>query len=478
MTGTLLAGVARVPITPPAGIDLIGYAVREHGATGVHRELYATALVFAAGADRAVIVDCDLLALRSPYVDALRERVAARVGTTAPHVMLACTHTHSGPVVAADLRVGGANQGEDRLNDLEAAYMANLGYLIEGAAAMAAAALRPARVAAGQGRADFNINRREKLPGGRVVVGRNPDGACDHRVDVLRVDAADGTPIAGLINYACHPITLGPQSYQISPDFPGVAKAVMAANTGVPCLYLMGACGNIQPLETTLPTPAAAEKLGAVLGAEAARVFLGIRSQRTATRRTLIESMAPLSIYTEEPLPDTPPVIRAADTRLDLPLCPLPGEAQAEAAAREKRAALELLRAAGAPRGQVNVALIQDEWAQRVLALARAGVVNPAVPTALQAIRINDVAIAAVAAEAFVEIGLRVKAGSPLPATLFAGYANGCIGYIPTPESYPDGGYEVENSHKNFRLPSAVAPEGCALVVDGLLSLLKTVTAN
>lgn len=475
MADTLLAGVGRVPITPPIGIDLVGYAVREHGATAVHRELYATALVFAAGAVRTVVVDCDLLALRSPYVDRLRERVAARVGTTVPHVLIACTHTHSAPVTAVELRIGGGRQGEPQLSELEAAYMTNLGYLIEGAAAMAAAALRPARIAAGEGRATFNINRREKLPGGRVVIGRNPEGACDHSVGVLRIDATDGTPLAGIINYACHPITLGPQSYRISPDFPGVAKAVAEANVGAPCLYLMGACGNIQPLETTAPDVAPAEKLGAVLGAEAARVFLGLRTQRTVTRRTLIESMAPLSTYTEEPLPDAPPVLAAAEQRLELPLCPLPDEAGAALLAGEKRAALDQLRAAGAPRGQLNVALIQDEWAQQVLALARSGVRQASVPTMLQALRIGDVAIAAVGAEAFVEIGLQVKADSPLPATLFAGYSNGCIGYIPTPESYPDGGYEVENSHKNFRLPTAVAPAGCAMVVDGLLRLLRQV---
>jgi len=45
--------------------------------------------------------------------------------------------------------------------------------------------------------------------------------------------------------------------------------------------------------------------------------------------------------------------------------------------------------------------------------------------------------------EFFVEIGLAVKRRSPLHPTFLLGLANDSIGYIPTPEYYPEGGYEV-----------------------------------
>ena len=62
-----------------------------------------------------------------------------------------------------------------------------------------------------------------------------------------------------------------------------------------------------------------------------------------------------------------------------------------------------------------------------------------------------------------------VKRRSPLPRTLFAGYANGTIGYVPTPESYPEGGYEVTHACR-------VGPEAAGMIADQSLELLRRIT--
>ena len=52
------------------------------------------------------------------------------------------------------------------------------------------------------------------------------------------------------------------------------------------------------------------------------------------------------------------------------------------------------------------------------------------------------------------EIGLLLKRGLSPAVTVAAAYSNGLIGYIPSKNAYPLGGYEVDGSHHYFRLPA------------------------
>ena len=67
----------------------------------------------------------------------------------------------------------------------------------------------------------------------------------------------------------------------------------------------------------------------------------------------------------------------------------------------------------------------------------------------------------------FNEIGVAIKSRSPFADTFFVGYTNGSIGYIPVPQAYPEGGYEVE-------FASQVNPEAAGIVTEGCLKLLRT----
>ena len=93
-------------------------------------------------------------------------------------------------------------------------------------------------VGAGEGWADFNVNRRLRKPDGSVG-GANPTGAVDHRVRVLRFDRADvpeapGTlggsvmpqadPVAVLFSFACHSTVLMSANRRYSGDYPGAAR--------------------------------------------------------------------------------------------------------------------------------------------------------------------------------------------------------------------------------------------------------------
>ena len=100
------------------------------------------------------------------------------------------------------------------------------------------------------------------------------------------------------------------------------------------------------------------------------------------------------------------------------------------------------------------------------------------VECAVQALRIGDAALVGVAGEAFVEIGLAVKERSTIPHTIFLGYTNGCLGYIPTSAAYGPGGYEVQRAHAVYRLPQTIAPDSADRIISTGQKLLARIWTN
>ena len=75
-----------------------------------------------------------------------------------------------------------------------------------------------------------------------------------------------------------------------------------------------------------------------------------------------------------------------------------------------------------------------------------------------QVVRVGDIALIAWAAEVFHAHALAMKAASPAAFTLFAGYSNGMIGYLPTRDEHQKGGYEVDVSPYFYRLSGRLHP--------------------
>jgi hypothetical protein len=82
------------------------------------------------------------------------------------------------------------------------------------------------------------------------------------------------------------------------------------------------------------------------------------------------------------------------------------------------------------------------------------------VPMRINAVRIGDLALVTFGAETFTEIGMKVKAASPAAHTLFASVSDGCISYLHTEDSHPEGGYEVDVAPLAYRYPGRLQA-GC-----------------
>src|SRR5882724_6128073 len=124
----LLAGVARVDITPPLGLPLRGWAARNTRAKVAHEPLLAQALVVDDGVGGvAALVAVDLPHVGRTLTDAVRARVELLTGMPGSAVLLNASHTHSAPTL------GGGGVSWTPEDPEHAAYAAVLPELIAGA---------------------------------------------------------------------------------------------------------------------------------------------------------------------------------------------------------------------------------------------------------------------------------------------------------------------------------------------------------
>jgi hypothetical protein len=262
-----VAGVARRDVTPPVGIYHRTWGAATHDrATGVHRPLTATALIFQARNGRQsvdheqVIIAVDLCQLGACEMQALLESISRRGGVQPEQLMVAFSHTHSTGLMGLD-RVGLPG------GDLIPAFLNELAARIGDAVIEARQKARPAAIVYGSGRCTMAAQRdfRDETSG-QYVCGFNPDGVADDTVLTARITDETGAFLATVVNYACHPTTLSWQNTLLSPDFPGAMREVIERATGGPCLFLQGASGDIGPREGYVGDPEIADGNGRQLG--------------------------------------------------------------------------------------------------------------------------------------------------------------------------------------------------------------------
>jgi hypothetical protein len=314
------------------------------------------------------------------------------------------------------------------------------------------------------------------LADGRFLVGCNPDGFFDPEVGVIRIDLADGKPLACIVNYACHPTVLGPGNKLASPDYPGSTRKIVVQATGSTCFFLQGAGGNVGPIETFVPDAAVARRLGTILGLEAARVYLELQTRPTERKlRNVIASGAALADYENVPIQTPEPRLKFGHEFVQLPTRSPLAEVYEKSPERlaEWEDKLKELEARGGSREQFAVALqhVTRERLRTDRMHKYRG--KKTLPVETYAIQLGDAAIATISGEPYSEIGAEVKRRSPLAKkTLFAGYEGGEMMYIPTAEvfGYNPPPMEVDNS--------PYAPEAARIATDHLVNLLQRVATG
>lgn len=480
---TLLAGAAEADITPPFPVDLLGYVRRPLAATLAYEPLMATACVLRdeESGTTAAIIAADVVGLTTPMADRIRARVGERIRCDPSAVLLNSSHSHAAPWPGATIKLGGEF---DDWTETELDYWDSIPDRYAAVAEEAVARLAPARVSGGVGRADgLAVNRRERTADGRTILGWNRDGVRDDSVVAIRVDGLGGAPvltagIATLVSFACHPVVIGPDYPGAGPDFVGALRSRLSnlLRPGSVTVFLQGAAGDALPLESFRDDAAAlgaAHLFGERLALEAAHAVADAQPWATEFDRSDWGSVTPISLYRRRLAEAQPPQVLGTARRIvSLPLLELPAVTELERELAERRADLVARADRGETRVTMNPIRYHIAWLELMLAQEAAGGRATAIDGEVWAARIGDCAIVGAPGEIFGAIGSAVRGASPARTTIFAGYSQGSLGYVATPDEYPHGGYEPAISHRGYGQPAPFSPEVAGILERTSIELL------
>lgn len=437
----LSAGTGRSDITPAPGTPQGGWGAQTHE-RGITADLplYATALTISDGACQFILIDVDAIGFDEVVTSRILDEVQIATGMPRSHIRLSCTHTHSGPnTFRLEMIRGGRSMIE--------AYIQSLPAHIAGAAWQSMQSLTPVRVQAASGICSINVNRRVRLPDGRIGVGVNSGGFVDHTVRVVSFAGRDGEPVANLLHYACHPTTIAWQSQCFTPDYPGMARHVMERATGARCLFLQGAAGNLGPKVGFTGDHSVYRRWGRALGLTGAALAanMDVACVRYQMDRVQ-ESGAPIALYVPVAEIEEDSHLDVAYRMVPLPVRVMAPPEEAEAEAGLLRDEAKSIRERGASDEEIRFALALATQAGIRAGLSSRFHGKATIGWPLQTVAFGGIALSATAGEPFAETGVEIAKRSPFPHTLFSGYSNGGFGYLPTREAFAEGGYEVSTS--------------------------------
>jgi hypothetical protein len=403
------AGTAQVAITPKRPMWMSGYASRKSPSEGAVHDLWAKALALRDPDGRTVLlISLDVVGIDRDLSNRIRNTIGRNHGLGRDRIVLACSHTHCGPVVGTNLLT------MYRIDDAERRRIAEYAGWLEGAVAkMADDVLRRlagARLAWGNGRCDFAVNRRENpekdVPRLREQLAlRGPD---DHDVPVLRVCRDDGSLLSVVFGYACHCTVLDFNKF--CGDYAGFAQSeIEARHPGATALFVAGCGADQNPIPRR--SLELAERYGKQLAADVDKVLAG-------------------------PLQPIESGLRTSYEEIPLAFAAIPTKEQLEKDTSDP-----------------NVFIASRARHLRQI-LATRGRLEATYPYPVQAWRLDGVTWIFLGGEVVVDYSLRVKRSLGSSHTWASAYCNDVMAYIPSKRVLKEGGYEGATAMIYYGQPS------------------------
>ena len=442
------AGAAASNVTPRLGLPIVGNWTRPL-AENVHDELHAKCIVLDDGKTKLALVIVDNIGIRREVCAHVKEKIDGQTGIPPQNVLIAGTHTHS------SVRVGVID--EEKPGD----YSTFLASRIVDGVRRAVNNLEPARIGRGSAQVPGEVfNRRYLMKPGtptpnpfggvdKAVMnpGRgNPNilkaaGPTDPEIAFLSIQATDGRPIALLANYSLHYV--GPAAGAVySADYFGVF--------GDRIQELLGA-DRLDPPFVGIMSNGTSADINNVNWPKKPEKKWGPYEKMTQVAEVCAQAVG--KAHQDLQFRDYVP-LAAAKEELTLAVRKPTDEQIAYAK-----------KILAKPDDAKPYHRREATYAHRVLSQNES---SDEVTVDLQALRIGDWGVCAIPFEVFVEIGLQLKAESPLGPTFVVSLANGTSGYLPTAEQHKLGGYETWLGTNRVEL------EAASKITDRLLAMLKS----
>lgn len=223
----LRAGWAKREITPAPGYGMSGYVARHGASIDVLDRLYVRVLLLEQDGTRSAIVLADVLLISSRWGDRLRRKISSSLHIAPEFLIVAATHTHSGPILDMYPFDFTAGYHEPHLRE----YSTKLEETTLAAVREAESRLRSARA------------RFAKIEIEGVATDRNRRGASRRQsFFILRFDGVNETALFAI--FGCHPTVLGADNQKFSGDLHGEISRILEKEAAI-ALIANGAAANI-----------------------------------------------------------------------------------------------------------------------------------------------------------------------------------------------------------------------------------------
>ena len=455
----LLVGGATVSITPDAPIALAGQFATRIGRT-VDNPLTATVFVLESRQgdtvlDSAVMVSCDLVAIKATIRADLRRKLAQRLpDLDVEKVILSATHTHTGPVMEEGLyKIEGDNVMRP------SRYVEFLVERLTELVVEVWESRRAGGVSWALGHAVVGHNRRVVYADGTAQMYgsttrpdfRHFEGYEDHGIEMLFLWDADSKPLGVAINVACPSQEVEGRS-TVNADFWHDVRLRLQKRYGEDFLVLAwtGAAGDLSPHHQYRKR--AEQRM---------RELRGLTPTEEIARRlaAAVDDVFPLA---EKDIRFDLPLSHHVET-LALPLRRVTEEEYAAAKGRQDE-----LAAKSSP---TTADFRRGKWYADVADRYERQDDQPTHEIELHVVRIGDIAVATNPFEMFLDFGIRIKVRSPAVQTFIVQLA-GKGTYLATERAVRGGGYSavIESTH--------VGPEGGQMLVDRTVEIVKQMWAS
>jgi hypothetical protein len=415
----LLVGMAKIDITPDvvnSKVTMAGYFDRDKKpATSVHDPLFARSLVIEhAKGQRIAIVSVELTYVHDEIRDRVVKRLAA-YGFNEHNILIAATHNHSG--------FGGFDTRfiSTKLFGPFNVHIQDL--LVDGIVISVTQALQnlaPGKINMAQTQL-AGMSRSRRDPAFEVETGGAPAQGIafdpekyrtDRTLTVVQFQTLQGQTLGMIYNFASHPTILSPSNFAISGEWPGRTSTQIekTLGQGTVALFLNGSLGDAAP---------------------------------TPDWSTLEQEWKDLVTYSDKM---TDAVLALNKTVTPLDASTIKTQVQRRDFDRLRLRALGGIRL---PKNATKLATIRIDQ-----------------PT--QAMRIGNLILLAVPAEATTAVGDKIKSLCSKEETcLIVGPANGHIGYLVLQDEWDEGAYAADTC--------LFGVEGSLKVIDGISKALQNV---
>ena len=419
------AGFAKNDITPRVGVELTGFGpyLCRHS-IAVRDALWARALAVELDGRRVILVTCDLIGTTLETTNRVRRMVTEGTGVAKDGIMVASSHTHSGPATGPYIGWGEA----------DAVYMETLPSRIAKACLDACERLEEAELSHAEAPCEgIGINREYEAHCRPMDEALGEDWRpqkpelTDTTCHVITVHA-QGKLLGFASYFGCHPVVCCEDTHYIHGDYCGVATNQVERDH--PCavgLFLQGAQGDVNTCVAHLPEEESLRALDVIAARYAKSVREGIRRAKPLTVDRIAYCRRPVTFSRKDwDLEKLRDMLAEHETKL------------------HALDAMDMPKEEDTPEEETpQMRTVYVTALRRLIARAEAG--QPlAEPTELQGVRIGPLTVLGSPSEIFQSIKDYVLKKAVGPTTLVASFANDSVGYAVDKAVAARGGYAAD----------------------------------